>query len=198
MHEKHSNRSVRKTGFIFLFLLPTMLCFCVFYLYPILTVIITSFAKWDYTNLTSPQIYPIKELFTNYQYIFEKYPYFREALRNSCLWALCGIVIQVPFAVLVAIALSRKLRGWKVSRNVFIIPNVICSAAMGLIFLQFYNPKYGVVNQLIQLFNPDFKDNILLIPGVNFVAMTCSYIFFAGTSMLMVLGQIFAIPTEIY
>lgn len=198
MQTKHLSRSTRKKLFILLFLLPTMICFCVFYLYPILTVLVTSFAKWDYTNLTDPQLYPFKELFTNYSYIFTKYPYFKEALRNSTIWAVCGIVIQVPFAVIVAIALSRKLRGWKISRNVFIIPNVISSAAMGLIFLQLYNPKYGVVNQIIQWFVPDFADNILLIPKINMIAMTCSYIFFAGTNMLMVLGQIFAIPTEIY
>lgn len=188
----------KKNLFIFLFLLPTMLAFCFFYLYPIITVFVTSFTKWDYSNLLTPEFYTGKELFTNYKYIFNEYPYFWEALKNSMAWALCGVFIQVPIAVLVAIILSRSLPGWKFVRNVYIIPNIISTAAMGLIFLQIYNPRFGVVNQIIQIFNPGFSENILLLPNVNFWAMTFSYILFAGSSTIMILGQIFAIPTEIY
>lgn len=163
-----------------------------------MTVVITSFAKWDYTNLTAIEFYSFSELFTNYKYIFESYPYFIEAMRNSCIWALCGLVIQVPIAVLVAIILAKKQKGWKFTRNVYIIPNIISSAAMGLIFLQLYNPKYGVLNQIIRIFKPDFVENVLLMPKINIIVMTCAYIFFTGSIMIMVLGQIFAIPTEIY
>ena len=37
---------MRRTGFIIAFLAPTILAFCVFYLYPIITVFVTSFCKW--------------------------------------------------------------------------------------------------------------------------------------------------------
>lgn len=37
-----------------------------------------------------------------------------------------------------------------------------------------------------------------MTPGLNIIAMTCAYIFFAGTSTIMILGQIFAIPQEIH
>lgn len=188
----------KKKLWIFLFLLPTLCAFCLFYLYPILTVFATSFAKWDYSNILKPEFYKGKELFTNYKYILTEYPYFWEALRNSMAWALCGVVIQVPIAVTVAIMLSKSLPGWKFARNVYIIPNIISTAAMGLIFLQIYNPRFGVINQIIQLFAPGFDQNILLLPKVNFWAMTFSYILFAGSSTIMILGQIFAIPTEIY
>ncbi|MDS2577636.1 sugar ABC transporter permease, partial [Streptococcus pneumoniae] len=86
------------------------------------------------------------------------YPFFTEALINSVRWAVIGVIIQVPLAVSVAITLSKKLKGWKISRNLYIVPSIISSAAMGLIFLQIYNPNYGVVNQIIHLFNPSFKD----------------------------------------
>ena len=50
-------QKLRKNAFILFFLLPTLVCFCVFYLYPIATVVISSFAKWDYTNLNDMQMY---------------------------------------------------------------------------------------------------------------------------------------------
>ena len=190
-------RKAQRQRFIFLFLLPTLVCFFLFYFYSVVTIFATSFTKWDYTNLTNPQFLGFDNLFANYKYIFTEYPFFKEALKNSIIWAIIGVVVQVPLALTVAIALSKKLPGWKISRNLYIIPSIISSAAMGLIFLQIYNPNYGVVNQVIRFFNPNFTDAILLTPGLNIIAMTCAYIFFAGTSTIMILGQIFAIPQEI-
>lgn len=188
---------LRKNLFVAAFLLPTLICFAVFYLYPIITVAVSSFSKWDYTNLNHMQMYSIEHLFDNYKYIFIQYPYFWEGIRNSFIWALCGFFIQVPIAAGVALIISNKCKGWKIARNIYVIPNIISSAAMGLIFLQLYNPKYGIVNQIIRIFVPNFAENILFIPKVNIVALTCAYIFFAGTNMIMVLGQINAIPEEV-
>jgi len=196
-YKKKSKISMRKTGFIIAFLLPTLLAFCVFYLYPILTVFVTSFCKWDYTNITSPEFFGFSKLWENYEYLFNKYPYFWEALRNSVIWAILGAVVQIPIAALIALALSRKVKGIKFVRNVYIIPNMISTAAMGVIFLQLYNPSYGIVNPIIRLFNKGFNDNILLLKGPAFLAMTASYIFFTGTTTLMILGNIMAVPREI-
>lgn len=191
-------RSNQKRLFIFSFLLPTIICFSVFYLYSVVTVVVSSFMKWDYTNLDNPTFYDISKLFTNYEYIFKQYPFFWEALKNSLMWAAIGVLVQVPLAVSVAIAFSKMLKGWKIARNLYIVPSIISSAAMGLIFLQIYDPNYGVANELIRIVNPNFTGAILLTPKLNIIAMTAAYIFFAGTSTIMVLGQIFAIPTEIY
>ena len=74
---------------------------------------------------------------------------------------------------------------------------MISTAAMGMIFLQLYSPLYGVVNPIIKLFNKDFKDSILLLEGPAFWAMTAAYIFFTGTTTLMILGNIMAVPEEV-
>lgn len=195
--KKRSSLSMRRTGFIIAFLAPTLIAFCIFYLYPIITVFVTSFCKWDYTNLTNPEFFGFDNLWENYKYIFHKYPFFWEALRNSTLWAVLGAVIQIPIATLIALALSRKVKGIKFVRNVYIIPNMISTAAMGVIFLQLYNPSYGIINPIIRLFKPDFTDNILLLKGPAFIAMTCAYIFFTGTTTLMILGNIMAVPEEV-
>ncbi len=187
-----------KAIFITLFLIPACLCFLMFYAYPILQIVVTSFCKWDYTNLSSPQFYGVGELLTNYKYIFTEYPYFWEALKNSLCWALVGVVIQVPLTLVVAIVLSKGLRFSKFARNVYIVPSVISSAAMGLIFLQLYNARYGPIQQIIQKFSPDFTDSILLMEGINFWAIVFAYVFFCGTTTIMLLGQIHSIAPELY
>lgn len=192
--KKKSSRAI----FMTLFLLPSCLCFLIFYAYPILQIIVTSFCKWDYTNLKNPTFFPAEELLTNYQYIFTQYPYFWEALRNSLGWALVGVVIQVPLTLVVAIVISKGLKFSKFARNVYIVPSVISSAAMGLVFLQLYNARYGPIQQIIQKFNPNFTDSILLVEGTNFWAIVFAYVFFCGTTAIMLLGQIHGIAPELY
>ena len=192
--KKKSSRAI----FMTLFLLPSCLCFLIFYAYPILQIIVTSFCKWDYTNLKNPTFYGAGELLTNYKYIFTQYPYFWEALRNSLGWALVGVVIQVPLTLVVAIVISKGLKFSKFARNVYIVPSVISSAAMGLVFLQLYNARYGPIQQIIQKFNPNFTDSILLVEGANFWAIVFAYVFFCGTTAIMLLGQIHSIAPELY
>ena len=57
-------KSWKRKGFILAFLAPTLIAFAVFYLYPILTVLFTSFCKWDYTNITSPEFFGFKDIGT--------------------------------------------------------------------------------------------------------------------------------------
>ena len=192
------NKKLTRSLFIVVFLMPSCLCFLIFYAYPIVQIIITSFCKWDYTNLSKPELYGLKDIFNNYKYVFTQYPYFWEALRNSICWALVGVFIQVPLTLVVAIVLSKGLRFSKFVRNAYIVPSVISSAAMGLIFLQLYNARYGPIQQLIQKFRPNFTDSILLVEGVNFWAIVFAYVFFCGTTTIMLLGQIHSIASEIY
>ena len=180
------------------FLAPTLIMFCIFYLYPLVTVFVTSFCKWDYSNIANPEFFGWKDMFNNYKYIFTTYPFFWEALKNSSVWALLGIFLQIPISTLIALAFSRKMRGVTVIRNIYIVPCMISSAALGMIFLQLYSPLYGIVNPVISLFKGEaFNENILLIKDSAFVALTCAYIFFTGTTTLMILGNIMAIPQEV-
>ena len=192
------NKKLARSIFIVVFLTPSCLCFLIFYAYPIVQIIITSFCKWDYTNLSKPELYGLKDILNNYKYIFTQYPYFWEALRNSLCWAMVGVFIQVPLTLVVAIVLSKGLRFSKFVRNSYIVPSVISSAAMGLIFLQLYNARYGPIQQIIQKFKPDFSDSILLVEGVNFWAIVFAYVFFCGTTTIMLLGQIHSIAPELY
>ena len=73
--------------FIILFLVPTLIAFVLFYVYPLITVFVTTLCKWDYQNLNAPELLPLDDLLANYRYIFTEYPYFKTALVNSLKWA---------------------------------------------------------------------------------------------------------------
>ena len=67
--KKKNKLGIKRTGFIIAFLTPTIIAFCIFYLYPIITVFVTSFCKWDYSNITSPEFFGFQDLWNNYEYI---------------------------------------------------------------------------------------------------------------------------------
>lgn len=188
----------RRSLFIFLFLLPGILLFLLIYAYPLVNIFITSFTQWNYKNLASPEFLGFKELFKNYTYLFTKDPYFKTALFNSLKWAGLAAVIQVPFALIVALVLSKKPVLWRFTRNAYIIPNVISSAAIGLIFLNMYDPARGLITLIIEKINPNLDINILASPTTAFWGVTFAFVLFGGTIMLLLLAQIMSIPRDLY
>ncbi len=60
--KKRKNKlGMRRKGFIIAFLAPTLIAFCVFYLYPIITVFVTSFCKWDYTEYYQSGVFRLEQ-----------------------------------------------------------------------------------------------------------------------------------------
>ena len=67
---------------------------------------------------------------------------------NSLKWVALTMLVQIPFTLLVALILAKKPLAWKFTRNAFIIPNIISTAAIGLIFLNLYSPSRGIVTEI--------------------------------------------------
>lgn len=188
----------RKRRFIIAFLAPAIVMFLVIYAYPLITVVATSFSKWNYKNLLQPEFLGFDHLFDNYRKLFSDDYYFKTALLNSLKWVLLTAVIQVPFSILVALVLSKKRRGWVITRNAFLIPNIISTAAIGLIFLNLYDPLNGLVTELIHLVAPGLQINILAKPATAFWGVTFAFVLFGGTNCLLLMSQIASIPQDLY
>ncbi len=198
MSKLSNKRRLRKNFFIASFLLPAVLIFLVIYAYPLINIFVTSFCKWDFKNLSKPEFLGFSHMFDNYIKLFTKDVNFKTALFNSFKWVALTAAIQVPFSLLVALVLSKKIRGWQFTRNVFLIPNIISTAAIGLIFLNLYDPGDGFVTEIIHLINPDAEINILAHPRTAFWGVTFSFILFGGVNCLLLMSQISAIPKELY
>lgn len=198
MKQKNKRIPTRRTLFILAFLAPGILLFLVIYAYPILNIFITSFTKWNYKNLANPQFLQFQNLFDNYIRLFTKDYYFKTALLNSLKWTVLAALIQVPFALIVALVLSKKPRLWRFTRNAFIIPNIISSAAIGLIFLNMYDPARGLITLLLQKLFPGFDVNLLANGKTAFWCVTGAFILFGGTIMLLLLAQIMSIPKDLF
>lgn len=176
---------------IYAFMLPSLVIFVAFYLFPIITVVSSSFTKWDGFN---------EKTFIgldNYIRLF-KATGFQAGLKNLLYWVIIAATIHTGFGVLAAFILYKKPRGWKFTRMVFMIPNVISVAAWALILRFGFDDKMGMANRFVRIFNPDFKANWITDMPYAFWLVTISWLFFCVIITLIVMGDLFAIPDEIH
>lgn len=169
--------STGNEGF-FCLLAPCTILFLIVYAYPLVTIFLTSFCKWNYENFTAPEFLGWSNLFDNYIKLFRYDANFKMALVNSLKWVALTLLIQVPFTILVALTLSKKMRGWKFTRNMFLIPNIISTAAIGLIFLNLYSPARGIVTELCNRIWPGSDISVLSNSKYAFWGVTFTFILF--------------------
>lgn len=147
--KKYGKVQVKNFKWIYAFLLPTIIIFVMFYVQPIVVMLTTSFTKWDGFN--DPAFNGISnyiKLFTNSASA--------ASIKNLILWSVIAMTFHVGFGVLTAFVLYLKPHGWKFTRSVFMIPNIISAAAWALIYRFIFNDQMGVLNSVIRVFDKDF------------------------------------------
>ena len=107
-----------------------------------LYVVVISLFKWN--GISAPTF----RAFKNFALLFKDKAFSRSVM-NNVIWALVAGFIQVPLAMVMAIILSRKPKGWKFFRTVYFFPIVISATALGLMFNLIFLYKGGMVNQLL-------------------------------------------------
>jgi len=184
-------RLKRVNPWVYVFLLPTIIVFVMFYLWPIIEILYTSFTQWR--GGSRP---PVFIGFDNFTRLFQS-PSFRAALVNLFWWTVIAIVLHVGFGTLAALILFRKPFGWRFTRSVFMIPNVISVAAWAMIFRSMFDNDRGFINDIVRIFNPSFNVNWLASIPYSFWLVTFTWLLFAVVVTLIVQGDLMAIPSEL-
>jgi raffinose/stachyose/melibiose transport system permease protein len=124
----------------YLFLLPALLIYSVFVVYPFLRTIFLTF----FTGIGTKALhfYGIQ----NYLNLVAD-PVFWRAFRNNIFWAAMVLIIPVSFGLFLAVLLSRnKMRGRTFFRTVLFFPQVITPVIVAMIWRWMYSPSFGPVN----------------------------------------------------
>lgn len=175
---------------IYLFLLPSILVFVLFNLIPIVTVGVTAFTEWNGFALPS---FNGLENFTN---LFANRAFW-VSTKNLLLWSFLAAVVHVGFGVIIAFILYEKPAGWKFTRSVFMIPNIISGAAWAVIFRFMFDNRMGLFNGIVRIFNPNFDVQWLSVSPYAFWSVTLTWLFFAVIVTLIVLNELLAIPSSL-
>jgi len=165
------------------FLIPAMLLFAVFVIYPIVYNVQASTLKWDGVNAG------VFVGLDNYRELFAD-PIFHRTLVNSALWIPLTIIPQGVMGFLLAVALNQKLRGSTVYRALFFIPAILSPVVVGIVWQRIMDPFNGVLTSIGQATGLDFlTNNYLSDPDTAIFAVIFVNVWmWTGFSMLFYLA----------
>jgi lactose/L-arabinose transport system permease protein len=127
----------------YLFLIPFLVMFCIFWLWPILQSFYWSLLDWD--GLREPVFIGFK----NYIKLFMEEDYLI-ALRNTLLAAGVYIIVMVVFALFLGFMLNSKLLlGRTAFRTIIFLPVTVSLPVIALVFFIIYARNNGVLNNII-------------------------------------------------
>jgi multiple sugar transport system permease protein len=128
----------------YIFLLPNLIIFSLFTIYPVFASFFYSLNEWtlhgpmefiglaNYANLLQDEI-------------------FRQVLVNTFYYTAGVIPIQTALALLIAVGLNQKIRFMIGYRALYFVPVVTSMIAVSVVWQWMYQPQYGVINSLLRM-----------------------------------------------
>jgi len=189
----------RKYRLIIPFLLPALLLYCVFVLYPYGRAFYISMTSWRGTSPNMPWVG-----LDNYRRLLEESRFTDALTRNGQLLVvlpLVTITIALTFAALFTQGgKGQGIRGAAFYRIVFFFPQVISAVIVGILFTYVYNPQYGLLNAALGLVGLEsmerawIGDPSTILWAIAAVAVWSS----VGFYMVIFIASMQSIPTSFY
>ena len=183
---------VREALWGYLFLLPNILGFLAFNLFPLLFAIGMSFTRWD---LISP---PTFIGLSNYERLFLEDESFRIAIKNTLFFTVLSVPTGTILSLILANILNQKIRGTTFYRTAYFLPVVSSSIAVALVWAWVFNPDFGLVNEILTTFGlPRLKwlaSSTWALPAVVIVSVWRGI----GPSTVIFLAGLQGISEELY
>ncbi|MFW8051688.1 carbohydrate ABC transporter permease [Vagococcus fluvialis] len=183
---KKSNRM-----WVLFFLLPSLLGFALFIIYPIFYSLGVSFTNWDLINA--------KEFigFGNYSRLLSD-PQFWNSLKNTFYFIIGYLPSVMIIGLLIALLLNSKLKMKVLFRGIYFLPVVTSWVAVSLVWKWLFNPKFGLINyfiEMIGLSGPSWLND----PKTAMIAIIITSVWKdIGFIMVLYLGGLQNISTSLY
>lgn len=124
------------------FLLPNLLGFLAFTFLPVIAALLISFTEWDLLRQAS------WIGLDNYTRLVSD-PLFHRVLRNTLLYVLGTVPVQMMLALLIALALNQRIPGQTFFRTAFFMPVVASTVAVALVWRWIYHADFGLLNSFL-------------------------------------------------
>ncbi|MCY3718577.1 MAG: sugar ABC transporter permease [Anaerolineaceae bacterium] len=170
---------------------PWILGFLIFIVGPMLVSLYLSFTRWDL--FTEPRWIGLR----NYEQLFLRDAKFLLSLKVTTIYAFVSVPLQVSLGLVLANLLNQKIRLLGFFRTVYYLPSVIGGIAVAVMFRWIFGTQFGLINGMLATLGiqgPSWLGDPDLVL-VSFVLMS---MWGAGASMLIYLGALQGIPTELY
>lgn len=126
------------------FSIPIILFLLIFVLYPVLYNIGLSFTDTSLMKGTGKFV-----AFDNYVRLFGN-KLFKKYFWNTCVWTFWSVLGQLLLGLLLALLISRPMRGGTALRSFLLIPYVVPAVALALVTKWTMNSDYGIISYWLQ------------------------------------------------
>lgn len=172
------------------FVSPWLVGFIVFGLGPICASAVISFTRWDLGR--APHWIGL----SNYRRLAHD-SLFWTALKNTVYYGLGSVIFTVVVTFALALLLNQRVPGISVFRAIFYLPAVVSGVATAILWIEFLDPNYGVINSLLSyigIAGPGWLTSTgWVIPSLILMA-----VWSGGTSMILYLAGLQGIPRTLY
>ena len=174
------------------FLAPAMVLFLMFTGLPVVAAFYISFTQWD---LFRPPSWIGLE---NYRNLMSD-PIFAKVMKNTAIFVLASVPLQMILGLLAALALNRGIRGQTFFRIAYFLPAVTSTIAAALVWAWLFNSNYGLVNAFLSFVGVDNVPRWLAstswaLPAVIIVSVWQN----VGYAMVLFLAGLQNIRTDLY
>lgn len=182
---KKSINDVNRWGYVFI--LPFIIVFLIFSIYPIFKTLYLSFTNFN--GFADAKFIGLE----NYSRVI-KDPLFWTAFKNTLkIWSI-NVILQFGLAFLLTIIFSDikyKVKGLSIFRALFYLPNLIAATSVAFLFKALLDWQFGTLNQLLVKFGLiNSKINWLGQPGtaIIVVAVIGAWMWFGNTFIVLMAG----------
>jgi raffinose/stachyose/melibiose transport system permease protein len=191
LNEEKKRQKNKKTVAISLFLLPALIIYLVFILYPIITTFQYSLLDW---NGMGESVFIGLD---NFKRLLAD-PSFWYALRNNMYLVLVSIFVQVPLGLGMALILLSKIKGKRLFNVLFFLPYLMSAVAIGILWVFMYDPANGPINMALNALG--FQSvNWLASNNVAIIAVLIVLVWqFAPFYMILFKAAMVGIPEDLY
>ena len=193
--QKSLGRRMVEHRWHYLFLVPMLVLFVLFTVWPMIASWYYSFFDWDGLG-------PAEDFLgvQNYTEVLTS-PRFWNAFKNSFIFSLVAIFVQMPLTLIMAIILNNpRLRGRNLYRLFLFLPVVTTTAVVGIVFAVMLDPSGGFVNEVLRA-SGLIKEPInflgsegTALPTVLIIDLWKGF----GITLIYWLAALQTIPAEIY
>lgn len=179
----------------YLFILPAVAIFSIFYIYPFYATFNLGLRSWDGVSAVSQFVG-----LTNFKEILFADRLWWPAMWHAGFITLVALTLQNALALVLAMACAREIRLGNFYRLIFFIPPVLSEVVVGLVWKWIYNGDYGLLNHwLVNVGLGDLARSWLSDPKT---ALTCVAVIHSwkgfGWGFIILLAGLQTIPKELY
>lgn len=181
----------RETATGLLWIQSWFIGFVLFSAIPILAALYLSFTEWSGDGM--PQWIGLE----NYAAIFGDDPLFWQSLKVTAIFVVMYLPLSLVIGLGTALLMNQKYRGITVFRTIYYLPSVLSGVAVAVLWGFVFHRDYGVVNWALGLVGvppiPWLQSSGWVLPAIVIMQLWA-----IGSSIIIYLGGLQGIPTELY